>query len=87
MPPNPPCSRAKNLFQSLFDTGIGADLGIHERVKQRCGQNQCGWQCDTAVSSPVYNELKLETRFSSEIACHGSISGPPHLLWLKQNGQ
>lgn len=86
MSSNLPCSRAKNWFHSPAAREIGADLGIHERAKLRCGQNQGGWQCDTAVFSPLYNEFKLETRFGSEITYHGSISGPPHLLWIKQDG-
>lgn len=86
MSSNLSCSRAKNWFHSSAAGEIGADLGIHARAKLRREQNQGGWQCHNAVFSPFYNELKLETRFSSEIACYGLISGPPYLLWIKQNG-
>lgn len=87
MPSNLLSSRAKNWFHSLFAAGIGANLGRSTRERNwDMGKNQGGWQCDAVLFSPLYNRFKLETRFGSEIACYGSISGPPDLLWIKRDG-
>lgn len=83
MSSNLPCSRAKNWFHSLAAGEIGVDFGIRKSETEMWAKS--GWVAVGHCSfSSLYNELEIETRFGSEIACHGSISGPPHLLWIKQ---